>query len=109
MKIDTHQHFWKYNDRDYVWMAAGMDKLRKDHLPTDLLPLIDASGIAATVAVQARQGLEESTWLLQLADEYPFIRAVVGLLNSRNSAVSDMSSTTNRMTSLCCGRAFSMG
>ena len=78
MKIDTHQHFWKYNDRDYVWMAAGMDKLRKDHLPADLLPLIDAAGVGATVAVQARQCLEESTWLLQLADQYPFIGAVVG-------------------------------
>ena len=59
-------------------MAAGMDKLRKDHLPADLLPLIDAAGVGATVAVQARQCLEESTWLLQLADQYPFIGAVVG-------------------------------
>jgi len=78
IKIDTHQHFWKYNDRDYVWMTAGMGKLRRDHLPTDLSPLINQAGISATVAVQARQCLEESTWLLQLADEFPFIRAVVG-------------------------------
>ncbi len=78
MKIDTHQHFWSYNDRDYVWMSAAMGKLRRDHLPKDLLPLIEAAGIDATVAVQARQCLEESTWLLELADEYTFIRAVVG-------------------------------
>jgi L-fuconolactonase len=78
MKIDTHQHFWKYNDRDYVWMTAGMDRLRKDHLPADLLPLIGGADISATVAVQARQSLEESSWLLQLADEHTFIRAVVG-------------------------------
>jgi L-fuconolactonase len=78
IKIDTHQHFWKYNDRDYVWMTGGMSKLRRNHLPTDLSLLLDRSGIKATVAVQARQSLEESTWLLQLADEFPFIRAVVG-------------------------------
>jgi L-fuconolactonase len=78
MKIDTHQHFWKYNERDYVWMSAGMDKLRKDHLPADLLPLMRSADVDATVAVQARQSLEETTWLLQLAGEYPFIRAVVG-------------------------------
>jgi L-fuconolactonase len=78
MKIDTHQHFWNYNDRDYVWMSAPMGKLRRDHLPRDLVPLINAAGIDATIAVQARQCLEESTWLLELADEYPFIRAVVG-------------------------------
>lgn len=87
MKIDTHQHFWKYNNRDYVWMSAGMDKLRKDHLPTDLLPLIDAAGISATVAVQARQCLEESTWLLQLADKYPFIRGVVGWVDLSSDRV----------------------
>lgn len=59
-------------------MTAGMGKLRRDHLPTDLLPLIDRAGISATVAVQARQCIEESTWLLQLADEFSFIGAVVG-------------------------------
>jgi L-fuconolactonase len=78
IRIDTHQHFWKYNDRDYVWMTDGMDKLRRDHLPMDLSPLLDRAGISATVAVQARQSLEESIWLLQLADKFPFIRAVVG-------------------------------
>ena len=87
MKIDTHQHFWKYNARDYIWMSAGMDKLRKDHLPTDLLPLMTVSGITGTVAVQARQCLEESTWLLQLADQYPFIQAIIGWVDLRSDRV----------------------
>lgn len=78
MKIDTHQHFWKYNDQDYVWMSAAMGKLRRDHLPIELLPLMKTAGIGSTVAVQARQTLEESEWLLQLAAEHSFIRAVVG-------------------------------
>ena len=78
MIIDAHQHFWKYNDRDYPWITAGMDKLRSDHLPTDLSPLMESTGIGATVAVQARQSVEESLWLLQLADQHSFIRAVVG-------------------------------
>jgi L-fuconolactonase len=77
-RIDTHQHFWKYNQRDYVWMTSGMDKLRKDYLPPDLISLMNAAGVGGTVAVQARQSLEESIWLLQLAEDYPFIRAVVG-------------------------------
>jgi L-fuconolactonase len=87
MKIDTHHHFWKYNNRDYVWIAAGMDKLRRDHLPADLLPVMTTTGITATVAVQARQCLEESAWLLQLADEYPFIRAVVGWVDLSSDRV----------------------
>jgi L-fuconolactonase len=78
MRIDTHQHFWKYNDRDYGWMSAAMDKLRSDRLPIDLFPLMKTAGIDGTVAVQARQSLEESEWLLQLAAEHSFIRGVVG-------------------------------
>ncbi len=87
MKIDTHQHFWKYNTQDYVWMSEEMDRLRKDHLPTDLLPLMTAAGITGTVAVQARQCLEESTWLLQLADEHPFIQAIVGWVDLSSERV----------------------
>jgi L-fuconolactonase len=87
IKIDTHQHFWKYNDRDYVWMTPAMGKLRRDHLPTDLSPLIDSAGISSTVAVQARQCIEESTWLLQLADEVSFIRAVVGWVDLSSDRV----------------------
>jgi L-fuconolactonase len=87
MKIDTHQHFWKYNDQDYVWMTGGMDKLRKDHLPADLLPLMRGADINATVAVQARQSLEESAWLLQLAGKYPFIQAVVGWVDLSSDRV----------------------
>jgi len=38
MKIDTHQHFWKYNDQEYDWMTATIDSLRRDHLPAELAP-----------------------------------------------------------------------
>jgi len=78
MRIDTHQHFWRYNDREYVWMTGTMEKLRRDYLPPDLRPLTSAAGIDGTVAVQARQCLEETSWLLELADRYSFMRAVVG-------------------------------
>jgi L-fuconolactonase len=78
MRIDTHQHFWKYNDREYGWMTGAMEKLRRDYLPLDLLPLTSAAGIDGTIAVQARQCLEETRWLLELADRHSFVRAVVG-------------------------------
>jgi L-fuconolactonase len=87
MRIDTHQHFWKYNNRDYVWMSSGMDKLRKNHLPADLLPFMSAAGISGTVAVQARQCLDETAWLLQLADEHAFIHAVVGWVDLSSDRV----------------------
>jgi L-fuconolactonase len=78
MKVDAHQHFWIYNPREYGWMGSGMGILKRDYLPPDLAPLLKPAAIDGTVAVQARQCLEESHWLLELADQYPFIKAVVG-------------------------------
>ena len=68
-------------------MTHAMNKLRTDHLPTDLSRLMDRASISATVAVQARQCIEESNWLLQLADEFPFIRAVVGWVDLSSDRV----------------------
>lgn len=78
MKIDAHQHFWHYSPQDYGWIGPGMETLKKDHLPGDLLPLLKASGIGGTIAVQARQLVEETDWLLELADRHSFMRGVVG-------------------------------
>jgi len=61
-----------------------MKALKKDNLPGDLLPLLEAVGIDGTVAVQARQTLEETRWLLEMADEYPFIKGVVGWVDLRS-------------------------
>lgn len=78
MMIDSHQHFWVINDTDYVWMTDAHDTIRRDFLPDDLEPLLDATGIDGTVAVQARQMVEETAWLLELARLHPRIRGVVG-------------------------------
>ena len=55
-----------------------MAALRRDFLPADLKPEMDRAGIDACIAVQARQSLEETRWLLELADANPFIAGVVG-------------------------------
>jgi L-fuconolactonase len=87
MRIDAHQHFWRYDPQEYGWMLPGMEILKKDHLPDDLLPLLEEVGIDGTVAVQARQTLEETRWLLDLATRHPFIRAVVGWVDLRSPQV----------------------
>jgi len=84
VKIDAHQHFWRYNEQDYDWMKPGMDVLKQDYLPPDLAPLLQSVGIEGTIAVQARQTLEETRWLLDLADQYSFIRGVVGWVDLRS-------------------------
>jgi len=89
MKIDTHQHFWKYNATQYPWMGESMGSLRRDYLPRHLAPLLKAAGLDGTVSVQARQLVEESDWLLELADQNPFIKGVVGWVDLRSPMVDE--------------------
>jgi len=78
IRIDAHQHFWKYTAAEYGWINDQMAPLRRDFLPWDLKPLLDENGMHGSIAVQARQSLEETQWLLELAEQNSFIRGVVG-------------------------------
>jgi L-fuconolactonase len=78
MRIDAHHHLWKYSTAEYGWITPDMAALRRDFLPNDLEPMMHFFGIDGTVAVQARQTVEETAWLLDLAAKYPIIRGVVG-------------------------------
>ena len=81
MIIDTHHHLWSYNEIDYVWMDDSMEILKRDYLPADLKQELEKAGVSGTVAVQARQNIEETRWLLVQAEEHPFIKGVVGWLD----------------------------
>jgi len=78
MRIDAHQHFWKYSAAEYEWISDEMGALKRDFLPHDLRPLLDANGFAGSIAVQALQSVRETEWLLALAAQNPFILGVVG-------------------------------
>ena len=84
MHIDAHQHFWRYNEREYGWIDDSMAALRRDFLPDDLKPELECNGFQGCVAVQARQTLEETRWLLELAENAPFILGVVGWVDLRS-------------------------
>ena len=57
---------------------ADKSALRRDFLPPQLEEMMHHFGIEGTVAVQARQTLEETSWLLALSEKHPLIRGVVG-------------------------------
>lgn len=84
MRIDSHQHFWQYNDKDYDWITDKMNVLKRDYLPTDLAKEMIKLDFEGSIAVQARQTLTETEWLLELADNYPFILGVVGWVDIRS-------------------------
>src|SRR5437868_15536173 len=78
MHIDAHQHFWRYNADEYGWIDESMAALRRDFLPPESAQLMIAAGVDACIAVQARQSIEETRFLLALADAHPSIAGVVG-------------------------------
>ncbi len=87
MKIDSHQHFWYYNPEEYAWIGSEMSILKRDYLPDDLLHELQSAGVDATISVQARQNLEETKWLLELASKYSFIAGVVGWVDLCSSEI----------------------
>lgn len=87
MRIDAHQHFWLYNSAEYGWIDESMAAIRRDFLPEDLAGELSANEFNGSVAVQARQTLEETRWLLELAAASPRILGVIGWVGLRSPAV----------------------
>ena len=84
MRIDSHQHFWRYNREEYDWIDESMGVLRRDFLPHHLHKELLRAGFDSCIAVQARQTLEETRWLLELASKSSFIAGVVGWVDLRS-------------------------
>src|SRR4030095_6809749 len=82
--IDSHQHFWKYDSGEYGWIDDSMKSLRRNFMPEDLEPELERNGFDGCVAVQARQTLQETRWLLELASRHPFVKAVVGWVDLKS-------------------------
>lgn len=87
MRIDSHQHFWNYNPEEYRWITDEMAAIRNDYAPEDLAPLLDSIGFDGAIAVQARTTLEETEWLVALAEKYDPIKGVVGWIDLRSPDV----------------------
>lgn len=87
--IDSHHHLWSYSPEEYGWIPPG-SPLAKDHLLAELEAATSSAGIDATVVVQARQIVEESDWLLSLADQSDLIAGVVGWVPLIDANVGDL-------------------
>ncbi len=87
MRIDSHQHFWRYNPAEYAWIDDSMQPLRRDFLPDDLKPELRRCDFDASIAVQACHTLDETRWLLKLAADDPQIAGVIGWVDLRSADV----------------------
>lgn len=76
--IDAHHHLWRYSPRDYGWITPDMEVLQRNFLVADLESEMRTAGVEGSIAVQARQSLKETQWLLDLAERSTCILGVVG-------------------------------
>jgi L-fuconolactonase len=77
-RIDAHHHLWRYSKEEYGWITGNMAPIARDFLPQDLQQVLSSSGIHGSIAVQARQSLEETQSLLDFAQQFDVIYGVVG-------------------------------
>jgi L-fuconolactonase len=78
--IDTHHHFWRTALQEQPWRSPAHAELAVDFEPADLAPLLDASGVEATVLVESVDAPEENDRLAAYAAAFPRVAGIVGWL-----------------------------
>jgi L-fuconolactonase len=85
-RIDAHQHYWHPARGDYHWMPMDNPILARSYGPHDLAPQLEQAGISKTVIVQAAASVEETEYMLGIADAATSVAAVVGWIDFENPA-----------------------
>jgi L-fuconolactonase len=89
LKIDSHQHFWTYNEEMTGWITPEMAVLRHDFMPDDLAPVLKESKIDGCVVVQVNQSKEENVFQLNNACSNDFVKAVVGWVDLQAADINE--------------------
>lgn len=82
--VDAHQHYWQPARGDYDWMPKDNKILARPYFPADLAPHLENFAIAKTVLVQAAATVQETEYLLGIADATPSVAGVVGWVDFEN-------------------------
>jgi L-fuconolactonase len=84
INIDAHQHFWNPPRGDYHWMPQDNATLFRAYGPADLAPQIQRAGVDKTIVVQAAATVEETEYMLGIADATDFVAGIVGWIDFEN-------------------------
>jgi L-fuconolactonase len=109
LRIDAHQHFWKFDPVRDSWITDDMKDIQRDFLPADLLNEINAQKIDGTIAVQAAESETETRFLLELAEENNFIKGVVGWIDLKNELLDSQLQEWKKFPKLKGFRAITQG
>ncbi len=89
LKIDAHQHFWKFNPIRDSWITDEMSVIQRDFLPHDLQPILKENNFDGSVVVQSDQLEEENVFQLDNAANNAFIKGVVGWVDLKADDVEE--------------------
>src|SRR5690349_9904244 len=89
MRVDSHQHFWKFDPVRDNWITDEMAVIRKDFLPADLQPVLTKNDFDGSVVVQSDQSENENEFQLKNAEGNDFIKGVVGWVDLQASNIEE--------------------
>lgn len=87
--IDAHQHFWNFDPVRDLWITDEMKDLQRDWLPADIEHIFRENHVSGSVVVQADPSENENDYLLDLADQYSFIKGVVGWIDLKAERIEE--------------------
>lgn len=90
IKIDAHQHFWKFDPVRDSWINDNMKVIRKDFLPKDLKPVLAQNNIEGTIVVQSDQSESENIFQLSNVFQNDFIKGVVGWVDLKRPDIKEI-------------------
>ncbi len=86
MIVDTHTHFYDPSRPQGVpWPSPDDDFLYRRIMPEDLKNEALSEGVTGTVVVEASAWVEDNQWILDLAEDDPFLLGLVGHLEPPDS------------------------
>jgi L-fuconolactonase len=89
MRIDAHQHFWKFDPVRDSWINDDMAVIQKDFLSRDLQPVLKNNDFDGSVVVQSDQSENENEFQLKNAEENDFIKGAVGWVDLRANNIEE--------------------
>ncbi|HEX2846563.1 MAG TPA: amidohydrolase family protein [Chitinophagaceae bacterium] len=89
LKIDAHNHFWKFDPVKDSWITEEMDIIRRDFMPADFFPVLQQHGFDGCIVVQSDQSEKENDFQLKNAAQYGYIKGVVGWVDLQSPQVEE--------------------
>jgi len=83
--IDTHLHSWDVQKVHYSWLDGDTSILVQNYYPSGIEDQLQVANVSAAIMVQAANNLEDTAFMFDCAEQYPWIIGVVGWVDLLNT------------------------